>query len=140
MKIFAVMLVALTAVAHADEHGGRVTLGKQQHPAAGRVHDGAWTELASTTSAAHGTEYVMIGREAGRYSQLRVVADNGWIEVRRLHVFFGDGSDHTYEVDRAIGRHHERAVTVPLNVAKEIERIAVTTSRESEGNYSVYGL
>lgn len=144
MKTFALIVVASTSVATAqptrDETTGRIDYdhpGEQQRIT--RHRDGGWTELATPTETTHGTEFVMVGPEEGRFSQLRIVANDGRVEVRRVQVFFSDGTSRVFRIEKVIGRKHDRAVTIDLRANKSIEQVSITTSKDTRGTYSIYG-
>src|SRR5262245_11507803 len=111
--LFAVMVLGTAATVSAqpkreappkhDEAGGRVRLNEStdQNPDAGRAPSD-WVELASPTPAKHGTEFVMIGKEAGAFSKLRFDAAKGKTIVRKVKVFFDDGKVKTIDVDTIV--------------------------------------
>lgn len=145
MRTFAFIVIALTSVATAApgprEDTERYRYDRFDHfdrdhhaPA----HDD-WIVLATATPDSHGTEFVMVGRDAGRFSQLRIVAEAGRVELARVRVDFADGTRRVYPVDRVIGGRRDHSVDIDLRTDKEIDQVAVTTWRNN-ATYSVYGL
>ncbi len=129
-----------TAAPKQEEISGRVSLNEKNakdrdspRPPSG------WIELASPTPAKHGTEFVVIGREAGYFSQLRVKATKGRTVVRRVKVFFADGGTRTVKLDRAVANRGRDSVVVSLGEPRPIDRIVVTTDPGTRGMYAVYG-
>ena len=100
--------------------------------------DGHWIELASPTSVKHGTEFIMVGAEAGRFSQLRVDAYAGIVILLRIRVFGNDGTIQTVQVGRRLDRTH-KSVVIDLLAWKAIDQIAITTETRTQGMYTVYG-
>src|SRR3954470_15261394 len=98
-----------------------------------------WVELATPTPASHGSEFVVVGKDAGDFSQLRITAAKGEVSVRKVRVDFADGKSRTFNLGKTI---HERGRTkytvVDLGDPRPIERIVVTTAA-SRGQYGVYG-
>src|SRR6476469_2905949 len=95
------------AVEHrADEAGGRVSYvepkndaeAKQEAPPA----TGQWIEVATPTPASHGNEFIMIDEKAGAFSQLFITPSKGTTIVRKVRVYFTDGTNKRYIVDSAI--------------------------------------
>jgi hypothetical protein len=142
MRIIAAIVIALTSVATAspgpNENTGRYRYGQPDSEHHAPRH-GEWIPLATATSDDHGTEYVMVGRDAGRFSKIRIVADDGRVEVARIKVDFADGTHKTYQVNRVIGKHRDSSVDIDLRTEKEIDDVAVTTWKNN-GTYSVFGL
>jgi hypothetical protein len=101
--------------------------------------DGRWIELATPTPARNGTEYVMIGPRQGRFSQIRIVALTGRVNLRHVRVVFTDGSARNYRINETIGRHHAPAVTFRLETRRGIDQLQITTDPRSRGTYTVYG-
>ena len=136
--LFTVVLVGAGTVASAqprqEETSGRISY-KQQTPAPPR-RPAQWVQLATPTPARHGTEFIVIGKDAGYFSQLRVSAVQGSTVVRRVKVIFADGTTKTMEVDRSIGG--QRSAQIDLREAKAIDRVVVTTDA-TNGEYAIYG-
>jgi hypothetical protein len=100
--------------------------------------DGHWIELASPTSVKHGTEFIMVSAEAGRFSQLRVDAYAGTVILLRLRVFGNDGTVQTVQVGRRLDRMH-KSVVIDLLAGRSIDQIAITTETRTQGKYTIYG-
>ena len=134
----ALILVALAGVTSAEperaETSGRV--GYKDGRDALQTAQG-WALIATSTPAKNGTEFIMVGKEAGPIGQLRIDA-HGLVIVVRMKVFFTDGTHRAFELDRRLGPHHKSAL-VDLDAAKPIERVVVTTENYTKGTYKIYG-
>jgi len=102
------------------------------------LSDGHWIDLASPTSVQHGTEYIMVGAEVGRFSQLRVDAYAGTVILRRIRIFGSDGSIQTMQFDRRLDRAH-KSVVIDLFAGRALDQIAITTETRTPGMYTVHG-
>jgi hypothetical protein len=120
-----------------EEAGGRVSyVAPQRKPRPpSEVH---WIELASPTSVKHGTEFIIVGADAGRLSQLRVDAYAGTVILLRVRVFANDGTVQTVQLGRTLDRTH-KSVVIDLFAWKAIDQIAITTETRTQGKYTVYG-
>lgn len=135
----AIVLAATTATAQPrrEETSGRVSyVAPQRKP--GPPSEAHWIELASPTSVKHGTEFIIVGADAGRFTQLRVDAYAGTVILRRIRVFHHDGTVQTVQVGRTLDRMH-RSVEIELPAGKAIDQIAITTATRTQGTYTVYG-
>jgi hypothetical protein len=125
-----------------DEASGRVsyvepkngTDTKQEAPRA----TGEWIEVATPTPASHGNEFIMVGDDAGSFSQLFITPAKGTTVVRRVRVYFKDGTDKRYTVDTAINKKGHKVAIVDLKAPRHIHHIVVTTE-SGKGEYAVYG-
>lgn len=127
-----------------EENGGRVRLDDEKPTKTDDKADAPrttsdWIELASPTPARHGTEFVIVGKQAGAFSRLRLDAAKGKTIVRRVKVFFDDGKFVTVLVDRAISEKGRRSTFVELGEPKPIDRIVVNTETYTKGEYVIYG-
>ena len=143
MKILSLLTViamtAMTATAQPmrEEAGGRVryVVPQRQPSSPSEVH---WIELASPTSVKHGTEFIIVGADAGRLSQLRVDAYAGTVILLRLRVFTNDGAVQTVQLGRTLDRTH-KSVVIDLFAWTAIDQIAITTETRTQGKYTVHG-
>lgn len=101
----------------------------------------AWVELASPTPAKHGTEFVIVGKEAGGFGRLRLDAVKGAVPVKQVRVRFADGKTKTYRLNKRIDakRPNQKSLFVDLPTTQEIDQIVVVTDRRANGEYAVYG-
>jgi hypothetical protein len=99
---------------------------------------GEWVEVASPTPASHANEFITVGEAAGSFSQLFITPAKGTTIVRRVRVYFTDGSDKRYVVDTAINKKGRKAAIVDLKRPRRIDHIVVTTE-SGKGEYAVYG-
>jgi len=97
-----------------------------------------WIELASATPASHGREFVMIGADAGAFTQLRITAASGRPEIHSVRVDYQDGSHKVFRVDRVLDARR-RPAYLDLRGAHELKQLTVVTLRRSSGSYVVEG-
>ncbi len=142
--VFTLILVGAVATASAQpepaEPSGRVsyTDNKAATPAAALPKAGDQVELATATPATNGTEFVVIGKEAGAFSKLRIAAASGRVIVRRVRIFFDDGSTQTVQVDSVLDAQRGRDATIDLKGVKAIDHVTVSTE-PGHGTYALYG-
>ena len=125
-----------------DEAGGRVSYvepkngadAKQEAPRA----TGEWIEVATPTPASHTNEFIMVGDDAGSFSQLFITPAKGTTVVRRVRVYFTDGTSKRYTVDTAINKKGRKVAIVDLKGPRRIHHMVVTTE-SGKGEYAVYG-
>jgi hypothetical protein len=140
--LFTVIVVAAATSASAEpkqeETSGRVSLNEKSDPKADAPRQpGDWVEIASPTPAKHGTEFVIVGKEAGYFSKLRVEGAKGKTTVRKLKVIFADGSVKNVSLGKTLVRG--KSTLVDLGATKAIDRIVVSTETNTTGEYAVYG-
>lgn len=139
------LIVAATATAASaepkqEEISGRVSLNENDGTKSDEPRPPSdWVELATPTPAKHGTEFIVVGREAGTFSKLRVEATTGRTNLRKVKVFFDDGTTKTVLIDKALSAKRRKSALVELGNAKSIDRIVVTTETHTRGEYAVYG-
>ena len=135
----AIALAATTATAQPrrEETSGRVShVLPQRKP--GPPSEAHWIELAPPTSVKHGTEFIIVGADAGRFTQLRVDACAGTVILLKIRVFDHDGTVQTVPLRRTLDRMH-RSVVIELPAWKAIDQIAITTATRTQGKYTVHG-
>lgn len=141
MKIptpIAIVLVAATATATArpEEFDGRVRMGERdQHRARGQ-HD--WARLATPTPSKFGTEYIIVGKDAGSFRTLRFDLDSGSVFLRQVQILSHNRVTQTIYVQRSLDAGRQR-IYVDLETPKSIDELVVTTSISPAGSYSVFG-
>jgi hypothetical protein len=140
--LFTVIIVATATAASAEpkqeEISGRVSLNEKSDKKTDAPRQpGDWVEIASPTPAKHGTEFVIVGKEAGSFSKLRVEGAKGKTIVRRVKVVFADGKTKSVQVDKSLARG--KSAFVDLGDPKLIDRIVVTTETHTSGAYAIYG-
>lgn len=143
--VFAFILAGAVATASAQpeptEPSGRVSYTDQAaataKPAAAQ-QTGNEVQLASPTPANHGTEFIVVGRDAGQFSQLRLAATSGKVIVRRVRIFFDDGTQQAVDVDTVLDSNRNKDATVNVKALKAIDHITVTTE-SGHGQYALYG-
>lgn len=142
--LFTLILAGAAGVAAAQpepaEPSGRVSYTENgaATPAAAQQLTGGEVELASPTPANHGTEFVVIGKDAGAFSQLRLAAATGRVIVRRVRIFFDDGSSRAVQVDKILDSYKKKDATIDLKGVKSIDHVTVTTE-PGHGSYALYG-
>ena len=129
---------AASAEPKQEETSGRVRLDDKQNKKADEPRQpGDWVELASPTPAKHGTEFVIVGKDAGAFAKLRIDPAKGKTIVRKLKVFFVDGGVKTVQLDKVVSQG--KPALVQLGDAKTIDRIVITTETHTNGQYAIYG-
>lgn len=140
--LLAFIIVAAASTATAEERheelSDRVTLGPHQNRYGPPRQERDWVLLASQTPTGYGTEYIVVGRNAGWFRTLRIDAIQGRIFLRQIKVFFHRGFAKTYYVNRTLDRLHPVAF-VELGMTEQIDQIAVTPDRFPSGYYEIYG-
>jgi hypothetical protein len=95
----------------------------------------AWIELATPTPARYGTEYILVGREAGRFTQLRIEAPFG-VYVESVVIRYADAKQKHVAGGYRLDVKHPLILDVE---AKPIDTVIVTTDRHGTGSYRVLG-
>lgn len=125
-----------------DEAGGRVSYVEPKNGADAKAEappaTGQWIEIATPTPASHNIEFIMIDEKAGAFSQLFITPAKGTTIVRKVRVYFKDGTDKRYTVDTALNKKGHKVAVVDLKGPKRIHHIVVTTE-SGKGEYAVYG-
>jgi hypothetical protein len=92
--LFAVILVGAVGSATAEPKqevtSGRVSLNDKARAAPRAPSD--WVELASSTPARHGTEFILVDKDAGGFGKLRLDAVKGAVPIKQVRVVFADGT------------------------------------------------
>ena len=101
--------------------------------------DADWVQLATPTPASHGTEFVVVGKEAGLFTRLRLDASSGTVIMRRVRVFFDDGKQKVVDVDKVMRAQRGGTASIDLGGPKAIDQIVVTTEPQTKGSYAIYG-
>jgi hypothetical protein len=138
-----IILGAATAVSaepKQEETSGRVRLDDDQNnkKADAPRQPGDWVELASPTPAKHGTEFVIVGKDAGAFAKLRIDPAKGRTIVRKVKVFFANGKVKTVQLDKVVSQK-SKPLFVELGDPKLIDQIVVTTETHTKGQYAIYG-
>ena len=122
-----------------EEAPTRVTLG--DHPAhrAPAHQPGEWVELATETPAKHGQEFIVVGKDAGQLSKLRLDASKGTVIVLRVKVVYADGSTKVFPVEKRLKANGKKSTIVDLKSPKAIDRVVVKTETYTKGEYALYG-
>lgn len=98
-----------------------------------------WVELASPTPARHGTEFVLVGKQAGAFAKLRLDAAKGKTIVRTVKIYFDNGRFKTFQVDTIISERGRKSAFVELGDPQPIDRIVVNTEAHTRGEYAIFG-
>lgn len=134
--LFTVVLAGAVGIASAQPRQEE-TSGRVGHSEDMPRRPADWVELASPTPASHGTEFIVVGgAETGYFSHLRFDAIKGRTVLRKVKVFFSDGTIKTKRVDRTI--RGEKFVQIDLGEAKAIDRVVVTTDTHTDGTYTLF--
>jgi hypothetical protein len=142
--LFALIILGSGAAASAEpkqeETSGRVSLNeKDVKNSESHRQSSDWVELATPTPAKHGTEFIIVGKDAGSFSKLRIDAAKGRTVVHKVRIFFGDGNTKTVLLDRSLTRNGQRSAVIVLGAPKAIDRVVITTETHTRGMYSVHG-
>src|SRR5947207_2753224 len=141
--VFAIVLVGASSIAAAQpqpkEDTGRISYNEKKQRSQGPPRDGDWVQLATPTPANHGTEFVVVGKEAGEFGRLRISPSDGKVIVRRVKIYFDDGKQKIVDVDKVIDAGRKNVALIDLDAPKAIDRIVVTTEPQTRGSYAIYG-
>ena len=141
--VFAIVLVGASSIAAAQpkpkEDTGRISYSDKKQSKRATPQDGDWVQLATPTPASHGTEFVVVGKEAGEFGRLRIAPSDGRVVVRRVKIYFDDGKQKTVDVDKTIDANRGNAAFIDLDSAKAIDRIVISTETGTRGSYELYG-
>jgi hypothetical protein len=121
-----------------DETTERISYNEHAKARRRAAPEPGWIELASPTPASHGREFVVLGADAGTFTELRLTAASGRPEIHSVRVDYGDGSHKVFHVDRVLDAKR-RPAYVDLRGAHEIKQIVVTTDHKSTGSYVLEG-
>ena len=142
--VFAIVLVGGSTVAAAQpmpkEDTGRISYSEKKQAQRDRdaPRDGEWVQLATPTPASHGTEFVVVGKDAGEFSQLRIDPSAGRVIVRRVKIYYDDGKQKIVDVDKIIDASRKNNALIDLDAPKAIDRVVITTE-QGRGSYALFG-
>jgi hypothetical protein len=140
--LFTLILVGAAAPATAQpgppEPSGRVRLTDDTTAEPVLPKNGDEVQLATPTPANYGTEFVVVGKDAGAFSKLRLTAASGRVIVRKVRIFFEDGTTQSVQVDTILDANRGRDATIDLKGVKAIARVSVATEA-GHGTYALYG-
>ena len=123
-----------------DERSERVGYNeKTRHDNAPKPAVG-WVELASSTPAHNGREYIVVDATAGAFTMLRLDADKDRPFVQSVRVEYKDGTHRIVQLDQVLDQTKRRSAFVDLHGPREIESVVVVTDRHSKGSYAVLGM
>ena len=121
-----------------EESTERVSYNERHANAVKPNAEPGWVELASATPASHGREFVVVGADAGAFTQLRLTAASGRSGIRAIRVDYQDGSRRTFEIEKVLSPK-SRPVYVDLRGARELRQVIVMTDRDTRGSYRLEG-
>jgi hypothetical protein len=140
--VLALIVVGASVTAAAEpkqeESSGRVSLKENDATNDPPRIASEWVELADPTPAKHGKQFIIVGRDAGYFSRLRVDAAKGRTFIRVVRVTFDDGTTKTVRLDRTVSKRKSAFVEI-ADEPKAIDQIVITTDREG-GHWSLYGI
>lgn len=141
--VFVIVLFGAATVASAqpahEDNTGRVSYKDTAKGKPDTAQQGGWVQLASPTPASHGTEFVVVGKELGQFSQLRVSPAAGKVVVRRVKIYFENGKQKIVDVDKVIDANRKNPALIDLDQPSAIDRIVITTEPQTKGTYAIYG-
>lgn len=120
------------------ETTARISYSDRGTPQRSAASEPGWIELASATPASHGKEFVMVGADAGTFTQLRLTAASGRPEIHAVRVDYQDGSHKVFQVGRVLDARR-RPAYLNLRGPHELKQIVVTTDPRSSGSYVLEG-
>jgi hypothetical protein len=137
-----VLVAASAAIAAAapgpQETTERISYNEHARRRPATAPEPGWIELASATPASHGREFVVVGADAGTFTQLRITAASGRPEIHSVRVDYQDGSHKVFQVDRVLDAKR-RPAYLDLRGDHELKQIVVVTDRKSSGSYVLEG-
>jgi hypothetical protein len=77
-------------------------------------HVHAWVQLSAPAKLTSGRDTITVGRNAGRFDKLELVAAKGDTYISKLAIKFADGQRETITLDRAIDKRTQPTLTVEL--------------------------
>ncbi len=126
-------LVAATSMATAQPGGEyRVPYGDHHHEPRG------WVRIGTPTPTRFGTEYFVVGHQAGWFRMLRFDRTWGTVVLRQIRVVTRGRPTLTFNVNIRLDRFRP-GTYIDLGRPRGIDQLIVTTDRYPYGSYSIYG-
>ena len=97
-----------------------------------------WVRLATPTPTRFGTEYFVVGPQAGWFRMLRFDRTWGTVVLRQIKVVTRGRQTRTFNVNIRLDRAHP-GTYIDLGRPRLIDQLIVTTDRYPYGSYSIYG-
>jgi len=97
-----------------------------------------WVRLATPTPTRFGTEYFVVGPQAGWFRMLRFDRTWGTVVLRQIKVVTRGRETRTFNVNIRLDRFHPGAY-IDLGRPRLIDQLVVTTNRYPSGSYTIYG-
>ena len=138
LVVVAVTSSLVSAAPAREETTGRISYNEHAVELVVTDHEPGWVELASPTPASHGREFVLVGADAGTFTQLRLTVASGHPEIHSVRVDYQDGSHRVFDVSRVLDARH-RPTYLDLRGAHELKQIVITSDRRSVGTYVLEG-
>jgi hypothetical protein len=133
-----VAATTLPAIAQPEEDGSRVPFRGSGERYQRSRSERDWVRIASPTSTKLGTEYLIIGKDAGVFRSLRIEAVSGTVVLRRITVLTHPHAVKRFNVRRRLDAQRP-SFYIDLGAATRIEHIVITTDRRVAGSYAIYG-
>jgi len=126
-------LVAATSMATAQPGGA------YRVPYTGHVdrHRG-WVRIGTPTPTRFGTEYFVVGPQAGWFRLLRFDRTWGTVQLRHIRVVTRGRETRVFNVNIRLDASHPTTF-IDLGRPRSIDQLIVTTARFPYGSYSIYG-
>ncbi|HEY5946522.1 MAG TPA: hypothetical protein VIV40_13565 [Kofleriaceae bacterium] len=113
---------------------------KKKAPKVAKVRQpGDWFEVGDATPAKFGTVFFVVGDDAKSVSKLRIDAVTGKVLVRRIAIYFDDGSTRILALNKTLDTKRAKSTFVDLGGIKTIDRVVVTTDAYVNGEYAIFG-
>ncbi len=98
----------------------------------------AWIRLGTPTPTRFGTEYFVVGPQAGPIRMLRIDRTWGTVVLRQIQVVTRGRETRTFNVNIRLDRKNP-GTYIDLGRPRSIDELIVTTDRYPYGSYSIYG-
>lgn len=138
LVVLALLAATSPATAQPEEDGARVPFrghGERYRPSRSERD---WVRIATPTPTKFGTEYIIIGKDAGVFKSLRIDAVSGTVVLRRILVLSHRGTWKKFYVNRTLDVRHP-SYYVDLGASTRIAQVVITTDRRFAGTYAIYG-
>jgi len=113
--------------------------GAYRVPYSGHIeHRRGWVRIGTPTPTRFGTEYFVVGPQAGWFRMLRFDRTWGVVQLRQIQVVTRGRPTQILNVNVRLDRFHP-STYIDLGRARGIDQLIVTTARSPYGSYSIYG-
>lgn len=107
-------------------------------PYSGHVEHRGWVRIGTPTPTRFGTEYFVVGHQAGWFHMLRFDRTWGTVVLRQIKIVTRGRETRTFNVNVRLDARHP-ATYIDLGRPRAIDTMIVTTDRWPYGSYTIYG-